>query len=277
MENYSVEQWAASVNAWREAFGKYLFLSVLFLVVGVVAANLVFRLAKKLAAKHEKHAKLILNTGRAVYFLILLWAGIAALHHWGLPYRALFSTLLLAVMVVTAAIMTLKPFIPTLPFKVGNVIMAAGLYGKVEAVSFLNTRINTFDGKIVFVPNSKILKDNIINYHTTPNRRVNLEITIQYTDDLARAKQILVEIMTADERVLKSVAPVVYVLDLADSGVRLGGRCWVPNPKYWKTRSDLYERLKLRIDAEERVNCAFPRQDVRLVGDGAEPASPPAG
>jgi small conductance mechanosensitive channel len=58
----------------------------------------------------------------------------------------------------------LRPFLPTLPFKVGNTIKAADLMGKVEAIRFLNTRLQTFDGKTFFVPNRKILDDIVINY-----------------------------------------------------------------------------------------------------------------
>jgi small conductance mechanosensitive channel len=54
--------------------------------------------------------------------------------------------------------------LPTLPFKVGNTIKAADLMGKVEAIRFLNTRLQTFDGKTFFVPNRKILDDIVINY-----------------------------------------------------------------------------------------------------------------
>lgn len=115
-----------------------------------------------------------------------------------------------------------------------NSIKTGDLLGKVEATTFLNTRLRTFDGKTVFVPNRKILDDYLINYHFTPTRRVKT-----------------------------TPRPVVYVLNLADSYVALGGRCWVDNLKYWVTKCELAEKVKLRFD-REGILFAFPQRDVHL-------------
>ncbi len=54
--------------------------------------------------------------------------------------------------------------------------------------------------------------------------------------------------MVEDANVKKTPQPVVYVLNLADSWVELGGRCWVDNLEYWVTRCDLIEKTKFRFD-----------------------------
>ncbi|KMY66902.1 hypothetical protein AAU61_13075 [Desulfocarbo indianensis] len=265
MEEYSLDMWVAGLNAWGEAFGRDLFQAILYLVAGVIAAHLVFKLFKRLALKNEERAKLITNLGRALYFLILIYAIVSSVHHLGFPLRFLFRSLLVIILVGVALYMTLRPFFPTMPFKIGNTILAAGLFGKVESVSFFHTRLKTFDGKTVFVPNSKILNDILINYHTTPNRRISLDITIRYQDDLDRAMQVMQEVMAGDDRILKKPAPKVYVLGLDGDGVRLGGRCWVVNKQYWKTRCDLFNNLKHRVDAEPRVSFAPSRREVYMI------------
>jgi small conductance mechanosensitive channel len=63
--------------------------------------------------------------------------------------------------------------------------------------------------------------------------------------------------------VLKKPAPVVYVVNLADSCVELSARGWVENLKYWKTRCELLEKAKLRLD-QEGIKIAFPQRDVHL-------------
>ena len=67
--------------------------------------------------------------------------------------------------------------------------------------------------------------------------------------------------MIADPRVKAKPAPVVYVLDLAQDCVELGGRCWVENPKYWVTRCDLLEKTKLGFD-NAGLAFAFRQLDV---------------
>ncbi|CAO0824386.1 hypothetical protein DFAR_630025 [Desulfarculales bacterium] len=47
----------------------------------------------------------------------------------------------------------------------------------------------------VFVPNSKIVKETLINYHSILYRRVDLDVTICYEDDLACARDLMVELM----------------------------------------------------------------------------------
>ena len=269
MEEFNLDQWVADLSAWGNAFGQDLFRSIIFLVAGLIVANLIFRATKRLALRTEHHQRLVTNLGRVLYFMVLAWAVLASLHLLGLPLRFLFRSLVVVLLVGAALYMTLRPFFPTMPFKIGNTILAAGLFGKVEAVSFFHTRLKTFDGRTVFVPNNKILNDIIINYHTTPNRRISLDITIRHHDDMDRATEIMQEIMQGDERVLEKPAPKVYVLGLEGDGVRLGGRCWVANKSYWRTRCDLFKLLKQRIDAEPGVSLAPARREVLLV-----PAAP---
>ena len=92
------------------------------------------------------------------------------------------------VLVIIGLIIFLRPFFSSMPFKIGNTIMTAGLLGKVEGLTFLNTRLRTFDGKTIFVPNRKIINDTVINYHLTPTRRVEIDVGICYDQDLQKAK-----------------------------------------------------------------------------------------
>jgi small conductance mechanosensitive channel len=267
--------WIGSLNAMSQAVKDEVFRSGLFLAAGLLGAALLMRLTNYLRLRNH-HPALILAV-RVAYFLVLLAGVMTALHHLGLPYKDLARSLLVMVLISSALYMVLRPFVPTLPFRLGDTILAAGIYGKVEAISFLHTRVRTFDGKVVFVPNGKILKDNVINYHTTPYRRVDLDVTIPYEDDLDRARAVMVEIMQGDERVLEKPAPTVFVLKLGDYGVHLGGRCWVPNLKFWKARCDMLELVKKRFDQEPRVALAFPRQEVSLLPSASAGAPPVEG
>ena len=59
----------------------------------------------------------------------------------------------------------------------------------------------------------------------------------------------------------KTPRPVVYTLALEDSWVKMGGRCWVDNAKFWFTRCDLIEKVKYGFD-NEGIRFAFPQVDV---------------
>jgi small-conductance mechanosensitive channel len=173
---------------------------------------------------------------------------------------------LAAALIAIAFVVLLRPYIPTLPFKIGNTVEIGGLIGKVEAMTFNYTRMRTFDGKTLFVPNQMLFKSIINNYHFTPTRRVRVKVTIGYKDDLVKAKEVIKQLMIDDERVLKKPAPSVYVMELADNGVNLSARCWVENTKYLRVLSDVTEKLKLRFDEEGRERPGFPLNDPRHAG-----------
>ncbi len=126
--------------------------------------------------------------------------------------RPILRVILIGSFVVMGIVLLAGPFLPRMPFKVGQLVRLGEHFGMVEAMTILNTRIRTFDGKVIYLPNTRILKDEIINYHHTPTRRVKVDIRIGFCEDLVRVKQILEELMIADARVQVKPSPAVLCL-----------------------------------------------------------------
>jgi len=189
----------------------------------------------------------------------------------GLDARPVARFLAILTLGAIGMVVVFRPLIPSLPFKVGNTVKIGDLLGKIEATTILNTRLRTFDGKTFFVPNRKILDDIVINYHFSDSRRIKIDVGIRYDQDLMKAKQVLESIMIEDPRVKPKPGPVVYVLNLANNCVELGGRCWVDNMKYWVTKCDLLEKTKYRFD-NEGITFAFPQLDVNFYNKSESPA-----
>ena len=179
----------------------------------------------------------------------------------GLEPRPVVRLLAILTLVSIGILMVFRPLIPTLPFKIGNTVKAGDLLGKVEATTVLNTRLKTFDGKTVFVPNRKILNDDIINYHFTPTRRFALKVNIKFDQDLMKAKQIIESIMVEDPRVNKTPRPVVYLMSLEKGFMELQGRGWTDNVKAFVVTRELLEKTKLRFD-QEGFALAVPQLQV---------------
>ena len=152
-----------------------------------------------------------------------------------------------------------------MPFKAGNTVKAGDLLGKVEAITFLNTRMRTFDGKTFFVPNRQVPNDIVINYHFTQTRRVKVDVSIRYDQDLLKAKRVLEMVMTEDARVKTKPGPMVYVLNLVAGLVELGGRCWVDNNDYWVARCELI--------GEDQIAVRSGRDTFRIPAIGLAPQS----
>jgi small conductance mechanosensitive channel len=256
-------------------YGQELVLALAILVFGLIAARMLVRLVRMGFQRFTAKQTVISTMSIILHILLVIIVVASALHFAGLHTILIRRILASITLAGIGLIVIFRPYIPTLPFKVGNTIKTGDLLGKVEATTFINTRLRTFDGKTVFVPNSKILNDYVINYHFTPTRRVYIDVGIRYDQDVLKAKQVLEAIMIEDPRVKTKPRPVVYVLNLADSCVELGGRCWVDNLKYWVTKCDLIEKVKLRFD-QEGIIIAFPQRDVHLYHETALPAFPEA-
>ena len=241
--------------------GRELALALVVLIAGLYLSKLLTRYIKLGLGRFTDNQSLVSIISNSIYVLFLLTIVMTATTQAGFNPQVIFRTLIIAGLCAIGLLVLFRPYMPTLPYKVGNTIKVGDMLGKVEATTFLNTRMKTFDGLTVFIPNRQILNDIVVNYHFTATRRIKVDVGIGYDQDILRAKRIMEEIMISDPRVKQAPRPVVYTLDLEDSWVKLGGRGWVDNAKYWITRCDLIEKVKYRFDSEG-IRIAFPQLDV---------------
>jgi small conductance mechanosensitive channel len=262
--------------------GTQMALALAILIFGLLATRWLDRIIRVGLRRMMPTATFVTPFCNALYVIMVAIVITTAAVEFGAKPINMLRLLTIVALMSVGLIIFLRPFIPSMPFKVGNTVKAGSLLGKVEAITFLNTRLKTFDGKVFFVPNRQILNDIVINYHFTGTRRIKINVNIRYDQDLLHAKRTLEAIMIEDPRVMPKPGPVVYVLNLASNGVELGGRCWVDNKDYWVARCDLTEKIKLRFDCEG-IRFAFPQldlhfdRDVSPPGSGDEPGLPAVG
>jgi small conductance mechanosensitive channel len=149
------------------------------------------------------------------------------------------------------------------PFTKGDFIEAGGATGVVDTISIFTTTMTTADNKEVIVPNGAIIGGNITNYSARPTRRVDMVFGISYDDDIRKAKDILQDIVAADQRVLSEPAPVITLGELADSSVNFLVRPWVKAEDYWAVLWETTEAVKLRFD-EADISIPYPQMDIHL-------------
>ena len=81
------------------------------------------------------------------------------------------------------------------PFDVGDMIEAAGVFGKVSAMNLVSTTILTIDNQTLVVPNGRIWGDVIKNVTHQSRRRVDMTFGVSYTDDIPKTEKVLAEIV----------------------------------------------------------------------------------
>jgi len=149
------------------------------------------------------------------------------------------------------------------PYKIGDVVSAGGITGKVIEIHLFNTEFTTPDNQKILVPNGSITAGSITNINAHDTRRIDLTIGIGYDDDIKKAKNLLHEIVNANGKILKDPNVTIAVAELADSSVNFIVRPWVNTPDFWDVKFDLLETIKNRFD-EEGISIPYPQSDVHL-------------
>lgn len=245
-------------------------MAALILIVGLWLARKLRPVLKDFLLKRNLDPMLASFVTSIVHILFVVFVVIAALGKLGVQTTSLVAIVGAAGLAVGLSLQSsLSSFaagvmiIGFRPFKVGDFIEAGGTSGVVEGIQIFSTQLRTGDNKTVIVPNASIIGSNIINYSARDTRRVDMVFGIGYNDDLQKARQILQEILDADDRVLDDPAPVIAVGELADSSVNLIVRPWTSTDDYWQVYWDLNEKVKQRFD-EEGINIPYPQRDVHL-------------
>ncbi|MFV3387403.1 mechanosensitive ion channel family protein [Pseudomonas sp. NY15364] len=148
------------------------------------------------------------------------------------------------------------------PFRAGDWIEAQGVSGSVDSIQIFHTTLKTGDNKVVIVPNGSLSNGHITNYSREPRRRADINIGIDYSSDIKKAREVLLEI-AQDPRVHVDPAPVVFVTGLGDSAVNLSLRVWVATGDFWPVTFAFTELAKERL-TEAGIGIPFPQRVVHL-------------
>lgn len=149
------------------------------------------------------------------------------------------------------------------PFRVGDYIVSQDGEGTVHTIGLVYTVLNTVDNKQVVIPNGTLSNSPLTNVTAMDKRRVDIKIGIGYGSDLKLAKQIMEQVYVNHDAVLKEEPINVFVDDLGDSSVVIGGRGWVASEDYWAARWDMMEQIKLKYD-EAGIEIPYNQLDVHI-------------
>lgn len=255
---------------YMSEYGLKVIAAILIFVIGKWASKKLAFLSKKLMTKANIDKTLVEFAGSIVYFVLLVVVVLSSLNTLGVnttSFLAVFGAASLAVgLALKDSLSNIGAAVIIIifrPFKIGDVINAAGAMGTVKEINLFSTVIEPVDKSIIIVPNSAVISGNITNFSQRKQRRVDLVFGIGYGDDLKLAKESLLEIIKADERVLAEPAPLVAVSELAESSVNFTFRVWVDSGDYWDVYYDMLEKVKLTFD-EKGISIPYPQMDIHM-------------
>lgn len=162
------------------------------------------------------------------------------------------------------------------PIKEGDWIEVSGQSGTVRKISVRSTRLETFDGHDVIVPNADLITGSVRNMTLSSlSGRIDLPVGVAYGSDLAKVREILLGIAKAHPMVLDRPEPVVLLIGPGDSSVNLELRCFV---RYVSrgiiVRSELYFSILAALE-DAGVTIPYPVRDLRITQANPLSADPP--
>jgi small conductance mechanosensitive channel len=155
------------------------------------------------------------------------------------------------------------------PFKVGDVIESGGYTGKVNRIDILHSVLTTFDNKTIFLPNGQVANSSLVNFTLQETRRVDISVGISYTDNVAKAREVVLKLIKADDRILMEPEPMIVVTSFGDSSVNLAVRIWTKTEHYWDVFADMMEGIKVAFE-QNSINIPFPQRDIHVYTKGSE-------
>ena len=205
-----------------------------------------------------------------LYALLLVLVFVSALSQIGVPPTSLIAVLGAAGLAVGLA---LKDSLSNIaagvmlivlrPMRDGDHVVIAGQEGIVDEIRIFQTRLRSFDERMITLPNSTITTTPIVNYSTLPNRRLEVAVGVGYEDDLKKAQQLLLQIAKENPNVLDSPAPFVQVTNLGESTVDLMLFAYATNGNFGAAKSTTLEQIRNQL-LENGLNIPYPQRDLHV-------------
>lgn len=252
--------------------------AIAFLILGLLLTRLFLAILRKLFKIDKKLikdrtiktfllslVKVIANIAIVIIFLLILKVDLTGV-------AQIFSSAILAVGLslqdVISNFASGVIILANKPFVVGDYIDLNNgeAEGTVIDVKFLVTALETVDKQIITVPNKNITGSVVKNYSKNPLRRITLNIGVDYSTNIDKAKNVILNIVKNDNRILEEPNPVVFLTAFNDSSLNLSLRCYVPNLMYWDILFSLNEKILLEFRKND-INIPFNRLVVSMTKD----------
>ncbi len=149
------------------------------------------------------------------------------------------------------------------PFKVGDFIDAGGHMGTAEEISIFVTKMRTPENRLIIIPNSAVGSGSITNYSDAEKVQARLAIGISYDANIKKSRDIIMETLLKDTRIMSDEPKEVFVTNLGDSSVDLSVRFWVDPSVYWPTYFANIEAIKIALD-DAGIEIPFPQRVVHM-------------
>ncbi len=244
--------------------------AIAIVIIGMIVARIVSNTVNRLMVARKIDATVADFLSALVRYGIIAFTLIAALGRVGVQTASVIAVLGAAGLAVGLALQGSLSnlaagvlLVMFRPFRASEYVDLGSVAGTVLNVQIFSTTMRTVDGKIVVIPNGKIIAGNIINFSREPVRRNEFIIGVAYDSDIDQVKKILTDIIQSDDRILKDREMTVRLNELGASSINFVVRVWSNSGDLQSVYWDVLERIKREFDANG-ISFPYPQMDVNF-------------
>lgn len=247
-----------------------LIMAVIILLIGIIAARLISGVLKRTLKKSnidDAARSFLVSLIRIILYIIVV---IMALSLLNVPMSSIITIFGAAGLAVSLALQNCLSnlcggfiILFSKPFSAGDLVEVNDSLGYVRSISILYTKIETFNGRMIYIPNGKVSDAKIVNYTSTPERRIDITVDIGYDEDFKKVRSLILEVLSENEVFLKHPEPVVRMTAHGESAITLDVKVFVINENYEGARYDLLELIKEKFD-ENGIEIPYKQLDVHI-------------
>ena len=244
--------------------------AIAIIIIGMIIARIISNAVNRLLRARHIDATVADFLSALVRYGVIAFTVIAALGRIGVQTASVIAVLGAAGLAVGLALqgslsnLAAGVLLVTFrPFRTGEFVDLGGVMGTVLHVQIFSTTLRTADGKIVVVPNGKIISGNIVNFSREPVRRNEFIIGVAYEADVDEVIALLQQVVEADSRVLKDKGIQIGLNELAASSMNFVVRCWSNSGDLQDVYWDLLKNFKRALDGKG-IGIPYPQMDVHL-------------
>lgn len=147
------------------------------------------------------------------------------------------------------------------PFAVGDIIKVGSTMGIILSIDLLSVKIRTFDNLYIRIPNEHLIKTEVTNVTRFHIRRLNIDISIAYKDDIGKAKEVLLDVAKNNPYCLDNPEPFFVIKEFGNHGIELLLGAWYFKTDYLALKNSIMQEIKERFD-REGIEIPFPHISV---------------
>jgi small conductance mechanosensitive channel len=267
-----IEVWLERITPTLLTFGKNLIVALLIFFLGRRVAKWLNRLLQKSFERsnmEEGLSHFLLSLIQVVLNVIVVFMAISV---FDVAVASIMAVLGSAGLTVGLALQgSLSNFAGGVlilfmkPFQVGDyIITGAKEEGTVMGIDIFYTHLLTPDNKRIVIPNGGLSNSSITNVTREPVRRLDILVSVDYSEDILKVKEILSKLVEKEDMVEKDRPVDIYVSSFDTSAISIGLRVWTATECYWQLKWKLLEEIKAAFE-ENKIVIPFNQLDVNMI------------